>query len=171
MSTHIWAPARWCNQKRMMEWCRGWRRPVRHKVSGRCGRWVTQNSQKWHYTKNSCWSVAMRLEGGIFALQKKGWVRPLCPPLSSFSASLPSQRNSCWWKPSSLWLLQSEQHVPRRSETARLGAKVRNVTGVFIRKDTATHETQLVPDRLYFTAQLTKIFACVRHDRQVMWML
>lgn len=117
MVTHILAPAQWCNQKRMMAWCPGWRRPKSQTLLQVDISQLTDAIFYIGYARH--WSVAVKLYGQIIVLQKTGWVQQLCPPRSSFSAPLPSQRISCRWEPSSSPLLQSEQHVPQRNETAR----------------------------------------------------
>lgn len=130
MLTHIFAPARWCNQKRMMEWCPGWRRPKSQTLLQVDVSQLTDATFYIGYDRR--WSVAVKLYGQIVVLQKTGWVQPLCPPRSSFSAPLPSQRISCRWEPSSWSLLQSEQHVPQRNETARPTEKKHDTSVVWL---------------------------------------
>lgn len=134
---------------------------------------MSHRSETLHIGYTGHWSEAMKLYGEIVVLQKKGWVQQLCPPPSSFSALLPSQQISCQWEPSSLPLLQSEQHVPQRNETTRPTVKTRHFSGCWtsIIKKKVMQQNESVSDQLYFTAKLSKILAQVRHDRQVMWPL
>lgn len=169
LSTHIWAPAQWCDQKRTMTWCQGWRRPAQHKPSGHCGRWMTQSSQMWHYTKTilavDLWpwdwkqgflAYKKRDESGRFVL-----LYHLFQRLSPDSEILVS---------GNLLHCDSSNQTSTFHGGMRLWDREQKRKTLLEKEDTAMHERELVPARLSSTAQLTKIFACVRHDQQVMWM-
>lgn len=87
MQTHLLSPVQWCSQKHTMKWYQGWRRTVRHKLSGHFG-WL--RAHRRDIIISIYWPLFCGHETGWrdFCLTKKG-MRPaaLSSSIIFFSAS------------------------------------------------------------------------------------